>query len=58
MRDDVIINHHRTMRDDVCVNVCNEIRNAQAYADWCGSYVQVIRHANRQDDVSVIACDQ
>jgi hypothetical protein len=36
-----------------CVNLCNEIRNAKAYADWCGGYVQVIN-----DNVSVERCDR
>lgn len=41
--------HHRTP----CVNECNEIRNARAYADWCGGFVQVIDH-----DVTVTHCDE
>jgi hypothetical protein len=53
---DASINHHRMMRDDACVNVCNEIRNAQVYADWCGGYVQVLR-SHRHADVIVMNCD-
>lgn len=34
-----------------------EVRNAQAYAEWCGGYVQVIP-TDAGSDVSVLGCDR